>query len=87
MKLGGSVDVQIGQRIGHRIEMTGLAREIEKEVAILNQRSHGRRVTHVGKLDRHLVADVMNIEEVAAVFRNQTVDQCYLGWDTNKPSR
>src|SRR6266404_2142003 len=59
--------------------MTGLPGEIEEKFALFNERGHHARVTNVRKIDSHLVANVVNVEKISTVFRNQTVDQGDLG--------
>ena len=83
-QLRGCVNVQIGQRVGHRIQMTGLAGEIEQNFSSLNQCGHGVRVTHVRQIDNDAVTDISNIKEVAAMFWNQTVNQRYLCPESNQ---
>ena len=75
LQLRGRVNIQIGQRIYHGIEMTGLTSEIEKKLSFLDERGHGCGVTNIGPIDSHAVANTVNIKEIAAVLRNQAVDQ------------
>src|SRR5437016_3358499 len=79
MQLRNGVDIQVGQWIRHRIEVACLTGKIKKEVTLFDQCRHGLRIADVSKLNAHLVADIMDVEEVAAVFRDQTINQRYLG--------
>ena len=86
VELRRGIDIQIGHRIGHGIEMAGLAREIKKEPAALDQRGHRSGIANIGQIDNHAVADVVNVKRVAAVFRNQTVHQGDLCFEVDKAS-
>ena len=55
--------------------MAGLAGEVEEIVAAGEQFAHPRRVADIGNLDPHPVFDRRDVEAVAAVIRQQTVDQ------------
>src|SRR5438477_593245 len=81
-----SPNIQIGHRIRHRVEMTCLAGEIKKKLAFLDQRRHRGGVAHIGKIDSHSIADVVNIKQVAAVFWNQAVDQGHFCPELNQAS-
>ncbi len=85
VQLRRGVDVQIGERIGHRIEVASLAREVEEKVASLDQRGHGVWVAYIRHVHFDAIPDAMDIEEVAAIFRNQAVNQhdfCAQGYET-----
>ena len=75
VQLRRGVDVQIGERIRHRIEMASLAREVEEKVVSLDQGGHGVLVAHIRNVQFDAIPDVMDIEKVAAIFRNQAVNQ------------
>ena len=70
VQLGRSVDIQIGHRIRHRVEMACLAGEIKEKLAFLDQRRHCGSIANIGQIDTHSIADVVNIKKVAAVFGN-----------------
>lgn len=75
MQLRRCVDIKIGERICHRVEMTGLSCKIEKESAASNQASHRVRVPNIRNVDTDLVADVADVEEVPSVFGHKAVDE------------
>ncbi len=70
LQLRRRVNVQIGQRVSHRIEMAGLAGEIEKKLAVLDQSGHRFRIADICKVDRNAIANVLDVEKVSPVFRN-----------------
>ena len=78
VKLGRGVDIQISHRIRHRVEVAGLAGQVKKKLAFLDQRRHCGSVANIGQINSHAIADVVNIKKVAAVFWNQAVDQGHL---------
>ena len=53
--------------------------EIEKKLPSSDQRRHRGRVANIRKIDSHAVADVVNIEKMTAVFRDEAVDQRHFG--------
>src|SRR5262249_39152503 len=55
--------------------MAGLAGEIEKKLAFPNERRDRGRITNIGKIDNHPVADVVDVEKVAAIFRDQAIHE------------
>ncbi len=75
VQLRRGVDVQIGERIRHRIEVASLAREVEEKVASLDQGGHGVWVAYIRRVQFDAIPDVVDIEEVAPIFRNQAVNQ------------
>ena len=58
--------------------MACLTGKIKKEVALFDQRGHSLCIADVSKLNAHPVAEIMDVEKVATVFRNQTINQRYL---------
>ena len=62
-----AVDVEIRERIDHRIEMARLPRQIEQIVLIANQLCDRVRIAHVGDVQPHAIADVRDVREIAAV--------------------
>jgi hypothetical protein len=61
-KLCPAVDLQIGVRIRHRIEMARLTRQIEQHVSAAHQVSHAMLITYVGDVHRHMLLDAVDIE-------------------------
>jgi hypothetical protein len=75
--LRGGIDVQIRQRIGHRIKVAGLPGQVKEEAASFDQGGHGMHVPNICKINSNPVADVVNIEEIAAILRDQAINECY----------
>src|SRR5438132_3448611 len=67
--------------------MTGLPREIEKKLPFSDERGHRGRIANIGKIDSYAVANVMNIEGIAAVFRNEAVDQRHFRAELDQAAR
>src|ERR1700730_16109802 len=59
--------------------MTGLRREVEQKILAGEQMRQGKPATDVGNVDRHPMAYVGNIGEIAAIVRDHAVDEQYLG--------
>ena len=59
--------------------MAGLPREIEQKVPAFNQRSHGGGIPDIRQFNRRAIADVIDIEKIAAVFGNEAVHQGNFG--------
>jgi hypothetical protein len=74
-----AIDFQIGHRILHGIEMARLSGEIEKVILALQQRPQAVQIAHIGNVDVHALAQRLDVETIAAVFRNEAVDQRDLG--------
>ena len=87
LQLRRRVNVQIGQRVGHRIQVAGLAGEIEEKFPVLDQPGHRFRIADICKVDRNAIANVLDVERVSPVFRNQAVDQRDFGPKANQAAR
>ena len=55
--------------------MAGLAGQVEEIVLPLHQVVHAVGVAHVGDVDPHPVLDAGDVEQIAAIFRDQAVHQ------------
>src|SRR5207249_10503471 len=64
--------------------MARLARQVKKKLAFLDKRRHRRGVAEIGKIDRHPIANVVDIKKVPAVFRDQTVYEGHLRADLDQ---
>ena len=78
-ELSCRVDGEVGERIGHGVQMAGLAGKVEQIVLSLDQMSDRVRIPDIADVDAHLVPDTVNVEEVPAVARNQAVDDRHPG--------
>src|SRR5262249_29958127 len=74
-ELGRSIDLKIGVRILHGIHVARLTGQIEEVVLSLHQVAHTVFVANVRDVDADTISDVVNIKEIAAVFRNQAVNE------------
>ena len=74
-KLCGCVDLEVRLRISHRIQVAGLPGKVEQVILILEQIGHRKRIAHVAHIHRDLVADVLDIVWIAAVLRDQAINQ------------
>ena len=74
-ELAAAVDLEIGERVGHRVEVARLPREVEQVVLALNQVLQAVLVADVGDVHADLVLDPRDVVEVAAVLGDQRVDE------------
>lgn len=86
-QLGCGVDLKIRERIRHGIHVAGLAGKIEEIILVLDQIGHGVGITDVGNVDLHLATKVLDIGEVAAILRDEAVDQRHLGAESDELAR
>ena len=84
-ELRPAVDLQVGVRILHRVHVAGLPGQVEEIVLALHQVVHAVRVAHIGDVDPHPVLDAGDVEQVAAVFRDQAVHQGDLRPELDQP--
>ena len=73
-ELAAAVDLEIRVGILHAVDVAHLAREIEDHLLVAHQVIHRARLAHVGDVDADAVFDVRDIEQVAAVFWNEGID-------------
>ena len=69
------IDLEVGVGIVHRVQVAGLAGEIEEVILAPHQVSEAVFVAHVGDVDAHVIFDAGDVEQVAAVFGNEAVDE------------
>ena len=74
-QLTAAIDLEIGVRIAHAVDVTDLASEIEDDVPPGDEIVHRRLLADVGDVDAHPISDAIDVEQVAAVIRNERVDQ------------
>ena len=73
-QLRAAVDLEVGLRVGHRIEMARLPGQVEQEVLIAHESGHRMAVADIGDVDLHPVRDVPDVVTQAAVLGDQAVD-------------
>ena len=78
-QLGPAVDLQVGLRIDHRIQVAGLARQIEQEVVAADEVPQAVLVSNVGDVDLDAAGELGDVEEVAAVLGYQAIDERDVG--------
>jgi hypothetical protein len=71
--------LEIRVRIPHAVDVADLARQIEDDVAAADEIVHRGGVAHVGRAQRDRALDAADVERIAAVVRNQRVDDQYIG--------
>ncbi len=72
-----AVDFQIRVRIVHGIQMARLTREIKQIVSPLDQIAHTMLIPYVGDVDAHLILDVFDVKQVAAILGNEAIHEQY----------
>ena len=70
-------EVVLGRR--HRIEMAGLRRQVEQKILAGKQMRQRKSATDIGNVDRHPIAHVGDVGEIAAIIRDHAVDEEHLG--------
>src|SRR5215471_3708891 len=56
--------------------MAGLSGEIEEVVLALDQIGHAVTIAHIRDVHPHPIFQTGNVEETAAIFGDETVDEC-----------
>ena len=73
-ELAPRVDLEIGVRVGHRVEVARLAGEVEEDVLVANEVAEAVLVADVGDVHRQPVLDAGDVVEQAAVLGHERVD-------------
>src|SRR6185437_15361209 len=84
-QLCAAVDLEIGERIEHAVDVAHLAGEVENDLAIADQDLHGRSVSYVRNVHAHPVGDAMEVEQIAAVLGNHGVDEEHVRSELDEP--
>ena len=87
LQLRRAVDRQVVFGGGHRIEVAGLRRQVERKILAGEQMRQGIPAANVGNVDRHPIAYIGDIGEVAAIFGNHAVDEQDLGAERDQTPR
>ena len=74
-ELRAAVDLEVGVRVGHRVEVARLAGEVEDHVAPAHERPQAVLVPDVRDVDVHAVVDPGDVVPAAAVLRDERVDE------------
>ena len=86
-QLAAAVDLEIGVRVAHAVDVADLAGEVEDDVAVAHQVVHRRLLADVGDVDAHAVGDAVDVEQVAAVVGDQRVDEQHVGAELDELAR
>ena len=86
-QLAAAVDVEIGVRIPHAVDVADLSGEVEDHLAAPHQVVHRRALAHVGDVDAQAVFDAGDVEEVAAVVGQQRIDDQDVGAELDQRAR
>jgi hypothetical protein len=78
-QLAAAVDLEVGVRVEHAVDVADLAGEVEDHLAIAHQVVHRRLLPDVGDVDADLRLDAVDVEEVPAVVVDEGVDQQDVG--------
>ncbi len=78
-QLAAAVDLEIGVRVTHAVDVTDLAGQVEDHVAPLHQVVHRAGLAHVGDVDVNPILDAGDVVQVAAVVGDQRIDQQHVG--------
>jgi hypothetical protein len=74
-ELRAAVDLEVGFGIGHRVHVARLPGEIEKKMLPAQKLRQAVPVAHVGEMDARLALEPAHVAAVAAVFRDEAVEQ------------
>jgi hypothetical protein len=86
-QLTAAVDLEVGVRIPHAVDVAHLPGEAEDHVAVADQIVHRRLLTDVGDVDVDPIGDAVDVEQVAAVIGDQRVDQQHVGAEVDQHAR
>src|SRR4051812_1296552 len=73
-QLGAAVDLEVGVRVLHAVDVTDLPGQVEDHVLVLDQVIHGRLLADVRDVDANAAFDPVDVEQAAAVFGEQGID-------------
>ena len=86
-QLAAAVDLEVGVRIAHAVDVTDLAGEVEDDLPVAHQIVHRALLPDVGDVDAHAVGDAVDVEQVAAVVGDQRVDEQHVGAERHQLPR
>ena len=84
-QLAVAVDLEVGMRVAHAVDVADLPGEVEDDLAIAHEIVHRARLTDVGDIDANAVLDACDVEEIAAVIGNERIDKESVGAERRKP--
>ena len=74
-QLAAAVDLEVGVRVLHAVDVADLAGEVEDHVLPAHQIVHRALLADVGDVDADAILDAADVEQVAAVLGDQRVDE------------
>jgi hypothetical protein len=74
-QLRTAVDLEVRVRVPHAVDVADLPRQVEDDLAVLDQAVHRRHVAHVGDVDADVVLDSVDVVPVGTILRVHGVDQ------------
>src|SRR5580700_341720 len=86
-ELGAAIDLEVGERVLHRIEMARLSRQVEQKVLPGHVRAKTVGIANVGNIDADPTLQAVDIEAVATVFGHEAVDQRDRSSQVDEPPR
>jgi hypothetical protein len=78
-KLRLAIDLEVRHRVPHRIEMAGLAGEVEEVIFPLHERAEAVGVADVGDVDLEPVADALDVVTIPAVIGQKAIHHGNVG--------
>src|SRR3546814_2335251 len=84
--LGRRLDVEVGLRVLHRIQMGRLPRQVEQKMLLAHEMLDGERIAYITDVDGEPVANIGDVLEIATILRDQAVDQRYVGTKPHQPA-
>jgi hypothetical protein len=70
-KLAPAIDIQIGLGIGHRVDVTQSAGQVEHDLLTFHEMVHRELITDVGHVHGYTILEAGNIEKVATIVGDQ----------------
>src|SRR5229473_3585076 len=87
LQLRRAIDREVMLRRIHRIEMAGLAGEIEQEILAGKQVAQRGRIADIADIDPHPLAYVGDVGEIGAGLGDHAVDEQHLGAESHQTPR
>ncbi len=86
-ELAAAVDLQVGERVAHRVDVADLAGQVEDHGLVVDQSLHRKDVADIDRADgqARVVLDWLDVEPVAAGIRDERVDDQHLRAQGEQP--
>jgi len=73
-QLAAAIDVEVNQRVGHRVEVAGLSRQIKEDVLILHQPGDAIGIPHIGYVDTDQVSVSSEVLQISQRIQRGSAD-------------